>query len=215
MKILIGVPTFENIYPEVFKAIYDLEKPDKCEVIFEYIKGYDVSAARNKIVEKGLELEADYILMVDSDVVIPKNTLSLFLEDPMDVCLGAYAHRSKDNLYNGNTCLCRLTDENGIRYFNYPLESQYTAKELIEFEKNGQFRIVIHGGGMGCAFIKTDIFNYLDYPWYKWVNYSDKEKSVLSEDLYFCEQCRKFGFPIVMDTRIRAKHILRHAQDCV
>ena len=34
-KILIAVPTFENIYPDTFKSIYDLDKGDN-EVIFNY-----------------------------------------------------------------------------------------------------------------------------------------------------------------------------------
>ena len=223
MKILIAVPTFESIFPDVFKAIYDLDETYESEFdpvapneyIFEFIRGYDVSAARNKIVEKALDLETDYILMVDNDVIIPNNTIELFLDNPVDVCLGAYAHRGKDNLYHGNTCICKYLDDDGERYFNYPLESQYTSKELIDMEAKGKYKIRIHGGGMGCAFIKTEVFDYIDYPWYRWVNYSDEERTVLSEDLSFCEQCRHAGIPIYVDTRIRAKHILRHAQECV
>lgn len=223
MRILIAVPTYESIYPDVFKAIYDLKETyswesNPCppnEYIFEYIRGYDVSSARNKIVEKAKELNADYILMVDNDVIIPPETIELFLDDTVDVCLGAYPHRSKDRPYEGNTCICRLEDSKGSRYFNYPIESQYAAKELLIFEEAGEKKIQIHGGGMGCAFIRTSIFDQIEYPYFKWVNYEDKQHSVLSEDLYFCEQCKHLGIPVYTDVRVRAKHILRHAQECV
>ena len=73
MRILVAVPTYETIYPDTYKSIWDMDKAGH-EVLFEYIRGYDVSTARNKSVNKALELEADYILMVDNDVVILVNS---------------------------------------------------------------------------------------------------------------------------------------------
>ena len=213
-EILIAVPTFETIYPDVFKAIYDLTVPEGCKVDFTFVRGYDCATARNKIVMEGTG-RSDYILMIDNDVIVPKNTLELFLDDPVDVCLGAYPHRDSDNVYRGRTCLCKLFNESGSRYFNYPLESEYASKELIDLEKIGQKKTQIHGGGMGCAFIRTSIFDSLQYPWYDWVNYDDEDRGMLSEDLYFCEQCKNNNIPIYMDVRVRCKHILRRAQECV
>ena len=65
---------------------------------------------------------------------------------------------------------------------------------------------------MGCAFISTAIFRRLSYPWYDWVNYRDENRGMLSEDLYFCELCRKDGIPIYTDTRVECGHILRRVQ---
>lgn len=214
-KILIAVPTFETIFPDTFKSIYDLEAPEDCELIFEYIRGYDVATARNAIVTAAQVLNVDYILMVDNDVIVPSNVLKLFLDEPVDVCLGAYPHRDTDNIYRGRTCICKLLDPNGHRYFNYPLESEYEAKELLIFEESGEKKIQVHGGGMGCAFIKASIFKELDYPWYDWVNYADENRGMLSEDLYFCEKCKRYGIEVYTDVRVRCKHILRHAQECV
>ncbi len=211
MKILIAVPTFENIYPDTFKSIYDI---DKCghNVIFEFIRGYDCATARNSIAQKAIDLETDYVLMVDNDVIVSKDTLKYMLDDVKDVCLGFYAHRDGDNIYRGRTCVCKLHDENGKRYFNYPLESEYTAQELAVARNEGKHKIQIHGGGMGCAFIKTDVFRRLNYPWYDWVNYKDDHRGMLSEDLYFCEECRKNSIIIYTDTRVNCGHVLRHIQ---
>lgn len=211
MKILIAVPTFENIYPDTFKSIYDL---DKCghEVIFEYVRGYDCATARNRIAQMAIDLDTDYVLMVDNDVVLPKDALQNLLEDAKDVCLGFYAHRDGDNIYRGRTCVCKLFNEEGYKYFNYPLESEYTADELAKIRDNGHTKIMIHGGGMGCAFIKTDVFKKIKYPWYDWVNYADGHRGMLSEDLYFCEGCRKKSIRIYTDTRVNCGHMLRHVQ---
>ena len=45
MRILIAVPTFETIYPDTYKSIWDL---DKCghEVLFDSVRGYDVVTCR-------------------------------------------------------------------------------------------------------------------------------------------------------------------------
>ena len=205
MKILIAVPTFENIYPDTFKSIYDL---DKCghECIFEFIRGYDCATARNRIVQKAIDLGTDYVLMVDNDVVLPKDALAKLLENVKEVCLGYYAHREENGIYDGRTCVCKL----GWR--NYPVESQYTVEELKALAERDENKIKIHGGGMGCALIKTSVFKRLSYPWYDWVNYADSNRGMLSEDLFFCEKCRIGNIPIWTDTRVGCGHMLRHIQ---
>ena len=211
MKILIAVPTFESIYPDTFKSIYDLDTAGH-DVTFEFVRGYDCATARNRIAQIALDKNTDYAFMVDNDVTIPKDALINLLDDPRDVILGSYAHRDTDNLFRGRTCICKLYDENGQLHFNYPLESEYTAEELKAMRERGEFKVQIHGGGMGCAFIKTDVFRRTQYPWYDWVNYANEHRGMLSEDLFFCENCRKNGIKIYTDTRVRCGHLLRHIQ---
>lgn len=211
MRILIAVPTFESIYPDTFKSIYDLD-PAGNELIFEYVRGYDCATARNKIAQKALDLKTDYVLMVDNDVVLPKDALVSLMDDLKDVCLGYYAHRDVDNIYRGRTCVCKVYQPDGTKYFNYPLESEYTAEELKTLRDGGTHKLQIHGGGMGCALIRTALFERLRYPWYDWVNYSDDHRGMLSEDLYFCELCRHNNVPIYTDTRAECGHMLRRVQ---
>ena len=208
MNILIAIPTFENIYPDTYKSIWDL---DKCghEVLFEFVRGYDCATARNRIAQKALDLSVDYVLMVDNDVTLPKDALINLMDNPVDVCLGYYAHRDNDNRYSGRTCVCKLG------WYNYPLESEYTARELKADCDAGIFKKKIHGGGMGCAFIKADVFKRLRYPWYDWVNYGDENRGMLSEDLFFCEKCKEAGIDIYTDTRVSCGHLFRHIQEVV
>lgn len=211
MKILIAVPTFENIFPDTFKSIFDLNKVGN-EIVFEYVRGYDCATARNRIAQISLDCGADYVLMVDNDVVLPKDALLNLLDDAKEVCLGYYAHRDTDNIYRGQTCVCKLLTDGGVRYKNYPLESEYTAEEIAVLKAKGEYKVRIHGGGMGCAFIKTSVFKNVSYPWYDWVNYGGQNRGMLSEDLYFCEGCRKKNISIYTDTRVNCGHILRHVQ---
>lgn len=211
MKILIAVPTFETIYPDTFKSLWDL---DKCghEVLFEYVRGYDCATARNHIAQRALDLNADYVLMVDNDVVLPENALKLLLEKAHEVNLGYYAHRDRDNVYKGNTCICKLKDAEGNDYYHFPLESEYSAGEMQAMAEAGIAKIEVHGGGMGCALIHTDVFRKAKYPWYDWLNYGDANRGMLSEDLYFCVLCKNNGIKIYSDVRVGCGHMMRHAQ---
>ena len=210
-RILIAVPTYETIYPDTYKSLWDLDKGGH-EVLFDSVRGYDVATARNRIAQRALNLETDWLLSVDNDVVLPEDALVKLLEDAKDVNLGHYAHRDTDNIYRGNTCICRLKDKDGKEYYHYPLESEYSAKEMQAMAKAGETKIEVHGGGMGCALIRTDVFRKTSYPWYDWVNYGDANRGMLSEDLYFCSLCRASGIKIHADVRVGCGHLLRHVQ---
>lgn len=211
-RILIAVPTFENIMPDTFKALWDMNK-DGHECLFEFIRGYDCATARNNIVMKAFELNADYVLVVDNDVTPPRDAIVHLLSSGVDVVSGFYAHRDRDNVYNGRTCVCKLIDDDGKPYLNYPLESEYTADELREKREAGENLVQIHGGGMGCILVRVDVFRRIDYPWFDWVNYNDEKHHMLSEDLYFCEKLFADFTPIYVDTRVSCGHMMRHIQN--
>lgn len=211
MKIFIAVPTYENITPDTFKSIYGLNR-DGHWLVFDFARGYDVATARNRIAQQTIDEGADYVLMVDNDITLPGDVLKNMLEDPKDVCLGYYAHRDSDNIYRGRTSVCKLLQPNGTKYYHYPLESEYTAKEMQEIRDRGEYKVRIHGGGMGCALIKADVFRQIEYPWFNWVHYTDEHRGMLSEDLFFCEQCKKHRIQIYTDTRAGCGHLLRHVQ---
>ena len=210
-RVLLAVPTFENIMPDTLKALWDMDKGGH-DVLFEFVRGYDCATARNKAALRAMELGADYLMMVDNDVTVPNDALVNLIGHGEDVVSGYYAHRDQDNVYKGRTCACKLKKDDGTYWFNYPLESEWTADELREKRENGVNLVQIHGGGMGCILIRTDVFRRIDYPFFDWVNYSDERRSMLSEDLYFCEKVKADFTPMYVDTRVACGHLFRHIQ---
>lgn len=202
IKILIAVPTFENIYPDTFKSIYNLEIPEGVTADFTFVRGYDCARARSNIVNAAKEY--DYVFMVDNDTVLPKDALKILLEDGENVMLGYYAHRVFSSQYDGRTNLCKLGE------FNYT--DQYSGDEMRELREAGTYKVQIHGGGLGCALIRMSVFDRMEVPYFDWVNYQNGY--VLSEDLYFAEQCKKIGMPMYADTRVECGHMYRHIQYC-
>lgn len=201
-KVLIAVPTFESIYSETYKSIWDMDKGEH-ECIFDYVKGYDCASARNNIVQLAKGYGVDYVMMVDSDVIVPKDALINLISHGVDVCSGYYLHRNRANDETPLTCLCKMGE---LNYTN-----QYTADEVHELCENGGYLFRIHGGGMGCVLIKMSVFERIAYPWYDWVNYTDPSL-MLSEDLHFCELCKAAHIKIFADSRVACGHIFRQAK---
>ena len=198
-RVLIAVPTFETIYPDTYKSLWDMDKGGH-ECLFEFVRGYDCATARNNIAEKAKSLSVDYVMMVDSDVVLPKDALLNLMEHNVDVVAGYYAHRNRANDETKKTNLCKLGE------LNY--SKQFTFDELKEKAERGEFLFRIHGCGMGCILIRRSVFERLSYPYYKWTDYGNG--LMLSEDLYFCESCKHEHIKIYGDSRVACGHMFRY-----
>lgn len=161
--------------------------------MFDYVKGYDCARARNQIAEISLKYGFDYVLMVDSDIILPNDALVKLLEQPVDICLGVYPRK---NTTTGQTEIFKLGHKDFVDANNM---------NLAEITSPG--RMDIKGGGLGCALINTQVFKELPKPWFYYVQYNSG--AVLSEDNYFCSQAAKIGKTIQVDTRVICKHLVR------
>lgn len=191
MRILIAIPTFETIQPEVFKAVYDLHSAGH-ELSFDFVKGYDCAVARNKIsvLAKGTY---DYVLMVDSDTIIPPDTLELMLDTDVDICLGVCPRK---NTKEGETAMVKMTDMSYRDFYHY---------DELPAEKTE-----VKGGGFACALVKTTVLTAMDYPYFQYV--TNEDCSTFSEDFYFCQHARLYGYQIIMDPRVKCGHLARYYQ---
>ena len=134
-KVLIAVPTFESIYPDTFKALWDMDK-DEHDVTFEFVRGYDCATARNKCAQLALDTCSDYLMMVDNDVTVPKDALVRLMEHGVDVVMGYYAHRNKDSAGGDRTNVCKRGE------IDYTM--QYTADEMHRLRDDGEHLIRVH-----------------------------------------------------------------------
>ena len=201
-RVLIAVPTFETILPDTFQSLWDMDKP--CECDFRFVRGYDCATARNRIADMALEGGYDAVLMVDSDMTLPRDALTNLLSHGEDVVSGWYLRRSVDTR---QTNAYRLHDANGIAYYDYSDTSAYPADEMLGMEGLVQ----VHGTGMGCCLIRTDVFRRIKYPFFDWVNYADRH-GMLSEDLYFCSALGRARVPLYVDPRVACGHQFRRIE---
>lgn len=190
MTVLIVVPTYETISTETYKSLWELSCADH-ELMFDTVKGYDCALARISACEKAISYGVEWLLMVDSDTVLPQDALDNMLEHDADVCLGYYQHkRGKE----GMTCLWKFGN----------WTSKYMGNELRALHAMGTDKIRVQGGGMGCTLIRTSILKKLPKPWFRWVVRPDGSET--GEDVYFCNLCKEHGIEIYADTRVACGH---------
>ena len=203
MKVFVAVPTtpFGGIHPECFKSIYGLD-PCGNWLVFDYASGYDCAAARNRIARQATAERADYVLMVDSDTVLPSNALRLMLEEPVDVLAACCPHRPASNVFDGRVNATKLGE------FDYT--DFYTVADLDKLVESGTHRERIHGCGFGATLVRTGVFDAIGWPFFKWTDYGDG--NCLSEDLYFCGRCNEEGIGVYLDPRIRCGHVMSRTE---
>lgn len=152
MKILIAIPTFENIKPETFKSIYGLQRAGHW-LLFDYVKGYDCARARNLIAQECMDGGFDAVLMVDSDTVVPSDALLYLTEGDCPIVLGTYPRR-------GETV--------GSEIF-LPGHKDFCEENRVKFADMPRGRFPAKGGGFGCAFVRREAFDAIPRPWFRYV----------------------------------------------
>lgn len=192
MELMIGVPTFDGkVCTETMKAIFELDTARFSKTDLEFVKGYDCARARNDICRKALAWGYDYILMVDSDIIVPKYALEELMQCQSGLACGWYKRKRNPE----------LTLAYGYLAGDYSDRSCITATEMEEASDP----IRLRGTGMGCALIATHILKYLDTPYFKYVEYPGG--SALSEDLYFCAQLRTNGTAMSVHPKVKCGHV--------
>lgn len=186
-KILVGIPTNKYIEPETLKSLWDLTVPEEYELDFQYFYGYQIDQIRNLIAEWAKRY--DYLFSVDSDIVLPKDTLVKMLEADKDIISGLYIQRIPDR----HTLEVYMDTPNG-GCGNIPYEL-IKDRGVVE----------IAACGMGCSLIKGDVFRKLDYPHFVYKSAID-HKDTVSEDVYFCMKARAAGFKVWADASIMCDH---------
>lgn len=197
MRILTSVPAFDgHIEMETVRAICGMCKDYGAD--FFPVHGYDIATARNVMAKRALEAGYDYLMMIDSDTVPPRNALRMLLEGDCMVKVGTYVWSDDNSL----TVASRLKARNMMLYDSERLMTCLEVKAL------GGASTRIAASGLGCALIKTDVFKKLEAPFFKWVTYNDGD--MLGEDLYFAEKCREKKIPIILDSRVLCGHVKPH-----
>lgn len=142
---------------------------------------------RERLATEAINLGADYMLWLDSDIVFPATTAVRLLSHQEPVVAANYVRRqfpAKGVAYE------RIGDwQNPL-----PFDVQ---DELAEVE----------GMGMGCMLIKTSIFEELSKPWFEF-QWTPESNDFLGEDMYLCQKINNAGYSIKVDTLLSQD--LRH-----
>ena len=210
MRILIEVPTYDgSISRATSESLWRLDRGGH-DVDYRPRAGYGCAMARNRIAADALNANYDYVLMVDNDISLPQDALTTLLSDGVDIALGVYLNRYARG-ERKRTCLFKQG----------PTWVMYESDEIARLRDSGEHLVHVAAGGLGCALIKTDVFERMDFPWFEWTDITRFKSSADSvdllsdtfnsggEDVNFCIAANKAGIAVHADTRVLCGHEFR------
>ena len=185
MKTLIAIPTSREIDIECAASVIGMKRKGRIGVFCP--QTYSIDKSRNLIVEHALKIGYDYILWVDSDMILPKDAFMKMLKHDKDIVSGVYSYKLLNNKY---AVAKRYKSKEDDEYEDIPLSEIRATKDLIE----------VDGIGFGCVLTKVEIFKNIKEPHFVYnVN--------MGEDIHFCRMAQKAGYKVYLDPTIRCDHI--------
>lgn len=192
-KILIAVPCMDMVSARFAQSLATLRKVGQCTVSF--LIGSLVYDSRNKLAGLAMQMEADYIMWFDSDMVFQPDTLERMMDvmdknPDIDILSGLYVRRGAP--------------------FTPVIFSKLEVNEHGELEWDDVVNIPdepfeVAGCGFGCVLMKTDCLYEI----------ASKENGGMwftpiagaGEDCAFCIRARESGYKIWCDPRIELGHM--------
>lgn len=190
-KLSILVPTRDMVHSQFSYCLSQLTKT-LAELNIDQYLFFDSSTIllnqREKLIERALSVESDYVLWLDSDMMFPSTIALRLLQHDKDIVACNYMKRTKPQKTVAYT---NIKDWNSW----VPLEPK---KDLVKVE----------GVGMGCMLMKTNIFKSLQKPYFEFT-YDGTTKDWHGEDFMLLTKLRMKGYEVFIDTvsSMEIKHI--------
>lgn len=136
---------------------------------------------REKLATAAVELGAEHMLWLDSDMVFPATTAVRLMSHNEPVVAANYVRRQKPY--------------KGVAY-----ETIGDWQRPLSFDVEDAL-VPVEGIGMGCMLIKTSVFNKLSKPWFDF-QWSPESNDFLGEDMYLCQKMNAAGYTVKVDTAL-------------
>jgi len=187
-KTMIAVPAMDQVPTYFAQSLATLSKVGECVCAFEI--GSLVYTSRNNLARKAIEMGADYVLWLDSDMVFNPDLLERLMThmDKYDIVSGLYFRRVQP--FTPVVFDTMTMNEEGCKWTNFE-----TVPESELFE--------VGGVGFGCVLMKTEVF--IDV----FVKFGDFFTPIngVGEDLSFCWRARECGYKIMCDPSFFLGHV--------
>ena len=204
--IRVGLPWLRKVRPQItVDTLAVLRAYDKTKIDFQIVEVGGTHCVRGRNIssmERPVDgyspvrqkLSYDYYLSMDDDMGFIPETIERLIATDKDVIGASYMNRDGD-------------------------ASVIVAMPLNAKNKEDKFKVWEHGlkeclwTGGGCILIKKQVFEALDYPWWRNNIAQIKDENgilfseLMTEDVSFCEDARKMNYKIWVDLDNRVAHI--------
>lgn len=190
-RIFVAIPVYQFPHPECMEGVMNLigVYRERYDFKVRLISGYSADVARNKAINEFLGSECEYLLFLDSDIILNESAFDLM----MDADKGAIS-----GIYHKKTHLVRETEVYKVEDGKF---KAYSTGEPPE----GVFEIT--ACGFGCVLLKREVVKQIyrqtgGYP-FRFI----QGAQYVSEDIYFCNELSKAKIALYADGRAIVGHV--------
>jgi hypothetical protein len=181
-KIMVGIPSGDMVHTMFAHDLAVMIGKASCipslQIGVFTISGTILHESRNDIAKQLLDSTFDHLLFLDTDMRFPPHALGQLLDHDLPIVAANYTTRRAP--YRPVSMRHIGTNE--------PL---YTDADSTGLEECAAC-------GMGFALIKREVFEKTEKPWFL-TPYIPRVDGSWGEDVWFCNQVRKAGFPVMLD----------------
>lgn len=199
MRVLLGIPTGGHPTREFLDSLGTLTLPPEVTAFDRYaVTGNFVPAQRELIVRRALAAGADFLLMIDDDIVVPQDALarlSAVLEAVPDAAIAGALYYSRDGI--------RPMVASGW-------DSRDTTKAWIPAFSTEP--VAVDAIGFGCVLMRVSALRMLAPPFFGaqiYIETGAARVRLCNEDFLLCERLREAGYRVVLHAGVRCGHVDR------
>ena len=190
MKILIAVPCMDQVPVQFCQSLAMLQKVGECVLAME--AGSLIYTSRNNLATKALQINADYVFWMDSDMDFEPDTLIRMVDtlkkNNLDFLTGVYFRRRPPF---SPVLFDRLDmTKNGVCSWS-------------NFDEIPNHLFEIGGCGFGCVLMSTEIFLSVQSQH----GFMFTPIGNCGEDVAFCIRARQCGYKLWCDPSIVCGHV--------
>lgn len=202
MKLVFGIPTAGHPAEPFLQSLHAMQLPPSITA-FENktATGNFVPAQRELIADYAFERDADFLMMVDDDMVVPPDGVARMLEpfrDPKVGLVGALCY-SRDGLRP-----MAVTDWD-------PADT--TGASIPAFDDRTP--TPVDGIGFGMVLIRMETLGRMERPFFPVQVYIERSAArvrICNEDFLFCKRVRDQGELVMLHPGVRCGHYDRDSQ---
>jgi len=188
-KLLVGMPHRGDVTMEWALMFRNIQI--NVQSLFTTSKGTPWDMARNEIVKSAKDHKVEWLFFLDTDVIIPPDTIPRLMSHNLPIVSGVYWTRAQPL----EPCVWREVAPSGKQAI------PFTQGEMIEADFVGA----------GCLLVHMSVFDHIKQPYFEWtLGFEDPNDLTKgrSEDFEWCKKVRDRGYKIMVDTGIQCRHMI-------
>lgn len=190
MKILIAVPCMDQVPAPFCQSLAQLKKVGECVLAMK--SGSLIYTSRNSLATMAMQMDADYVFWLDSDMVFQPDTLVRMMDTvqkhDIDMLTGLYFRR--------------VPPYSPVLFDKLEMRTK-TVLDWSEFKSIPEDLFEVGGCGFGCVLVNTEVL----------ISVQGKHGNMFApmgnngEDIAFCIRARDCGYKIICDPSIICGHV--------